>query len=81
MRDLVNEVVSSAQHTAGRIGSQWQAVNWPVTDIISVSNMVRAAHGEYWAAAQYVVPPEIEGHFHWELRHCADGAWREYPPR
>ena len=76
-----NDIVSTAQRMVGRIGSQWQAVSWPVTDIIHVSQMVRAAPGEYWAAAQYVVPPEYPQNFHWELLHFADGGVHEYPSR
>jgi hypothetical protein len=64
---LVNEIVSAAQRTVGRIASRWQVVKWPFTDIISISPMVRAAPDEYWAATHYVVPPEVEGHFHWEF--------------
>lgn len=76
-----NLVVSAVQRTAGRMASPWQAVGWPFTDIIHVGPMVREAPGEYWAAAEYVAPPERAEDFHWELLHFADGIWQEYPPR
>ncbi|HKW22327.1 MAG TPA: hypothetical protein VJO13_13175, partial [Ktedonobacterales bacterium] len=78
---LPNDVISRVQHTTSAIDLPWQAVDWPFTDIISIHSMVRAAPGEYWAAAHYQVPPGAEGDFHWELLHFADGAWHEYPPR
>jgi hypothetical protein len=79
---LSNEVVSAAQRTVGQLGSQWQAEHWPFTDIIHIGPMDRAAPGEYWAAAQYVVPPEIEGNFHNELLHFTTNEdVHEYPPR
>lgn len=73
-----NDVVSSAQR---KVGTGWQAVDWPFTDIIHILPVVRVASGEYWAAAYYEVPPAIPGHFHWELLHFVDGGWHEYPPR
>ena len=78
---LANDIVSAAQHTASTMDMPWQIVDWPFTDIISIGSMVRAAPGEYWAAAHYQVPPGAEGDFHWDLLHFADGAWHEYPPR
>jgi ClpX C4-type zinc finger len=81
---LANDVVSTVQRTVERIGSpwQWQAVNWSFTDIIHIGPMVRAAPGEYWAAAQYVVPPEYAQNCHWELLHfTTNGGVDEYPPR
>jgi ClpX C4-type zinc finger len=81
---LANDVVSAVQRTVGQLGSQWQwrAVSWPFTDIIHIGPMVRAAPGEYWAAAKYVVPPEYPQNFHWELVHfTTNGSVDEYPPR
>jgi hypothetical protein len=79
----MNDLVSAAQHTVGRREDrwQWQAVDWPFTDIISVHSMVRAAPGEYWAAAYYGVLPERAENFRWGLLHFVDGTWREYPRR
>jgi CheY-like chemotaxis protein len=76
------DVVSAAQRTVGGIGSQWQwqAVDWPFTDITHVGPMVRAAPGEYWAAAQHAVLPLRHANYHWGLLHFVDGTWREYPP-
>jgi CheY-like chemotaxis protein len=77
------DVVSAVQRTVGGIGSpwQWQAVDWPFTDITHVGPMVRAAPGEYWAAAQHAELPLRHENHHWGLIHVVDGAWREYPPR
>jgi hypothetical protein len=73
-----NDVITRAQR---KIGPDWHTVAWPFTDINYVSPMVRASPGEYWAAANYAMPPESMGDFHWELIHFADGRWHEYPPR
>lgn len=73
-----NEVITSAQH---KVGERWEDVYWPFSDIIHVSPIVRAAPGEYWAAALYEIPPGAHGDFHWELLHFDHGTWTEYPPR
>jgi hypothetical protein len=81
-RQLINEVITTAQRSAGPIGLPWQSVDWPFTDITHIGALVRAAPGEYWASALYEVPPggAREDH-HWELLHFAEGVWHEYPPR
>jgi hypothetical protein len=73
-----NDVITKAQR---KIGPDWHVVDWPFTDIIHVSPVVRAVPGEYWAAAQYALLPEISDNFHWELLHFTGGRWHEYPPR
>ena len=76
-----NDVISAVPHTTGALDQSWPTVDWPFTDIIHLSAIVRAAPGEYWAAAQYQTLPLVAGAFHWELLHFASGAWREYPSR
>lgn len=76
-----NDVIATSQHASGTLDLSWQNVDWPFTDITHIGSMVRAAPGEYWAAAHYAVPPYADGDFRWELLHFVDGAWHEYPPR
>ncbi|PWT77062.1 MAG: hypothetical protein C5B60_03265, partial [Chloroflexi bacterium] len=59
-----------------------QAVNWPFANTIHIGPMVRAAPGEYWAAALYVAAlPEYPQNFYRELLHITNGVVYEYPSR
>jgi hypothetical protein len=84
-----NDMVSAAQHSVGRrVGSGGSGVRWELqavdvsfSDLIRIGPaMARAAPGEYWARADYVVPPKRHENFHLGLLHFVDGAWQQYQP-